>query len=256
MYPRFRLIVADGHGIAESHFAHFFKKIMEELRELFPHVPPDRLESVLRSCKGRVEDAAAILADDNQPAQTCTQPENLQVKQDLINVNLPAECFTVDLFKKALASQKTKIWHDTDNLPNFKTAAFFDLKDGNCGPHALASMLTFMTNEVPTKLSEHQFMAKEIREYVSDFLFLNWLNPSMIANEPWHDIVYFSHNVAISDEERSSFPDWGPDPMKRLEAWVMERDEHFYTQSDFISFNEAMQHHGISAVFRIWRKVR
>lgn len=230
---------------------------MEDLQQLFPHISPDRLISVLQSCDGRLEDAAGLLADDPESSNTSPDDSLETFHKPTSDVNLPADCFTVQLFNTASSSNRTKIWHATQHLPNFKTACFYDLKDGNCGPHALAMMLTFMTSTpMPTKLAEHQFVAKEIREYISDFLFLNWMKTSMIAKEPWHEIVYFSHNLAVTDEERESFPDWGNDPERRLEHWIMERDDHFYTQSDFVSFNEAMRHHGIQVVFRIWRKVR
>jgi hypothetical protein len=236
-------------------FAFFLKKYMEKLRELFPHHSSSQLEDALQQCQGQLDDAANILFAASQTQET--HDEQGASYQQPTNVNLPADCFTVSIFNRAFGSSRTKIWHETDCLPSFTTPCFYALADGNCGPHALGMMVTFLTGAcMPDKIAEHRFVAKEIREYVSDFLFLNWTKHSKIAKEPWHEIVYFSHNLAITDEERDSYPDWGSDPTDRLERWIMERDSHFFTQSDFVCFNEAMQHYGVCVVFRIWRQVR
>tara|TARA_Y100000748_G_C15501484_1_gene490291 strand:- start:813 stop:1721 length:909 start_codon:yes stop_codon:yes gene_type:complete len=224
---------------------------MDVLHELFPHHSICQIEAALHQSNGRLDDAASILSERERESL-----EDINQEPSIANVNLPADCFTVSLFNKASASHRTKIWHETDCIPNFKTPCFRALTDGNCGPHALGIMLSFLTDSMPSKLTEHKYVAKEIREYVSDYLFLNWTNTSNIAKEPWHEIVYISHNLAITDEERQMFPDWGMDPEERKQNWIKERDDHFYTQSDFVCFNEAMQHHGISVIFRIWRQQR
>lgn len=231
---------------------------METLHQLFPHHQTDHLLCALQQCNGNVEDAADLIISTRQEEsqiESQVGPESMLPPSDA-NVNLPAECFIVNLFKEVPSTQ-TMIWHETDCIPNFKTPCFYALTDGNCGPHALGMMLNFMAHKsVPLQAAEHSFVAKEVREYVSDFLFLNWCATSKIANEAWHEIVYYSHNVAVTEEERDTYPDWGADPGDRLERWIMERDDHFYTQSDFVCFNEAMQHHGIFVVFRIWRQNR
>ena len=81
-----------------------FLQKMEDLQQLFPHLPPDRLLSVLQSCNGQLEDAAALLLENNPELSNPSNEEegNKQVMHNVAaNVNLPADCFTVQLFNKA-----------------------------------------------------------------------------------------------------------------------------------------------------------
>ena len=142
-----------------------------------------------------------------------------------------------------------------EHLPTAKTGAFMSLKDGNCCPHAIALCLAFLTDSVPSKRKQHIMLSKCVRDTVTHFLALNWEHTSLLTGLPWHQIVYFAHNLSIPDTERQEFPDWGCTADERWESWSNEVSTLYFNTSEILAFCEMMRMSTISLpiTFRLWR---
>jgi len=245
---------------------------LRQLHQMFPSRHRDYLSAVLLQCNNSFQDAVNLitsssLEDEVQevgppPAsqglpRSNAQPQPRPSSSSGVTLNLPSNKFHIaNLLEKAASTNLlTCEQHspfDNQYVPDASTECFYSLLNGDCGPHALGTMLMQM---VECKLTmKHEKFAEKVREYVKEFLRLNWFNVSKISKQPWHEIQYLTHNIAVTPDERLDYPDWGPDPLKRLEQWEAEFGDILFAPSEFICFKEAMEAHGIFAVFRIWRR--
>ena len=245
---------------------------LRQLHQMFPSRHRDFLSAVLLQCNNRFQDAVNLIISSqledevqdvgSQPAsqglpRSNAQPQAQPSSSSGVTLNLPKKCHIVNLFEKAASTNllTCKQTSPTDNqyFPDVTTACYYSLTNGDCGPHALGTMLMQMTAYHPKIL--HKPIAIQVRKYIQEYLRLNWFNVSKISKQPWHEMMYLAHNLAVPPDERRDNPHWGPDPRNRLQKWEAECKNCYFSQSEFICFNEAMEAHGIFAVFRMWRQL-
>ena len=226
----------------------FFKK-METLVALFPRADTSFLQSVLDGHNGDVETAAEALLD--QPAETLISPSE---NSDFEGPTLPQNCYLMNIAQQAAVTDGITRASVSDFLPSIKTQAFRSINNGDCAPHAMGLVLTFIIQKLPKVKAEDEFLARAVREAILDFLFMNWSKKSLLSRIAWHEIVYFAHNVAIPAEERETYADWGDSEYSRRDAWMKERDTLYFTTSEFLVFCEMMRQIDLPIVFRLWRQ--
>ena len=217
---------------------------MEVLVSLFPEQPRTALEAALRNAKFDVDKAALLVIEG-------------KVQVQVPSVNMPdmsdMEINVLELAKNVKFGKHMILQHEF--LPTAKTGAFMSLKDGNCCPHAMALCLAFLTDTIPSKQKQHNVLSTSMRDTVTHFLALNWEQKSLLTGLPWHQIVYFAHNLSIPDSEREQFPDWGCTADKHWEGWSNEASTLYFHTSEILALCEMMRMSSISLpiTFRLWR---
>ena len=217
---------------------------MEVLVSLFPEQPRAALEAALRNAKFDVDTAATLVIEGSVEVQ---RP----------SINMPdmsgMEINVLQLAKDVKPDKHMILQHE--HLPTAKTSAFMSLKDGNCCPHAMALCLAFLTDTIPSKQKQHVVLSTCMRDTVTHFLALNWEQRSLLTDLPWHQIVYFAHNLSIPDSEREQFPDWGCTADERWEGWSNEASTLYFHTSEILALCEIMRMSTISLpiTFRLWR---
>ena len=217
---------------------------MEVLVSLFPEQPRAALEAALRHAKFDVDTAATLVIEGKVQIErpSVTLPD---VSGMAINV--------LQLAKDVKPDKHMILQHE--HLPTAKTSAFMSLKDGNCCPHAMALCLAFLTDSIPSKQKQHVVLSTCMRDTVMHFLALNWEQRSLLTDLPWHQIVYFAHNLSIPDSEREQFPDWGCTSEERWTGWSNEASTLYFHTSEILALCEMMRMSSISLpiTFRLWR---
>ena len=87
---------------------------------------------------------------------------------------------------------------------------------------------------------------------------MNWTNKCSFTDIPWHQIVYYNHNLSIPDDERMNFPEWGCSSHDHWNGWNREVSEMYFTTSEIMAFCEFIRSSEVSLpiTFRLWRKQR
>ncbi len=222
---------------------------MELLQTLVPHMTHESLTDLIRHHNGSIDDAvASILESDGE--QASSSAGNAAI--------LPVNTKIIDLAK----SYNTQVNNGicliclTDHYPNTRTATFPSIKDGNCLAHAMGLTLSQLCNNIPHTVAEHKELGQEVRSCIYDFMWLNWDRMSLLTSTTWHETVYLAHCVGITEEERLTYNDWGDTAQDRLDAWMKERENLYFTTSEVLAFCEIMHHMDIYIVFRTWRRVK
>lgn len=231
---------------------------METLNFLFPGVSHSTKESALRSAKFDVDLAATLIVEDKVKDVQGKQSSMQQVASSR-GVNLPlvpnSDLNLLNL-ARSVSHDKHSMIHITDNLPNTTSPSFYSLKDGNCCPHALGLSIAFLCDMMPSKKAEHISFATSMRDLILNFLAINWESRSLLTDLPWHQIVYFAHNLSIPDTERVQYPDWGCTANDHWIGWTREANDLYLHTSEMLALCEMLRKSDISLpiTFRLWRK--
>jgi hypothetical protein len=216
----------------------------ESLKSLFPSADTALIQFMLDSNDGNVEHTAEELLHQ-LPSQ----------HQEPNNVSTLPEGYIMDMAKEAVVTNMMNAGV-YDSIPNTRTPAFTSVRNGDCAPHAMGLALAFIVDKLPKAEAEHEYLATQVRQTIIDFLTINWTKESLLSQSVWHELVYFAHNVAITEEEREIYGDWGESASSRMEGWMKERDSLFFTTSEFLAFCEIMRQINIPIVFRLWKQKR
>lgn len=229
---------------------------MEALIALFPSADPSVLQIVLDSCDDNLEVAVETLFDQfpSSSHDATPSPAASQTPAQPSQPILPRNCHVMDLAEQAICTRAVPRARVDQHLPSINTQTFRSVHNGDCAPHAMGMVLAFIVKQLPKTLSEHEFLAHSVRNTILEFLSANWTKRSALSRIPWHELVYFAHNVAIPASERETYADWGQSDLSRKDAWMRERDELYFTTSEFLAFCEMMHQINLPLVFRLWRQ--
>lgn len=220
------------------------------LKELLPNVEFSRIKMVYEHHNCNVERASEALFSSDFEKEYVGGVMDETTRQPTYSEE------TTHLKFLAQACRDFPIIDVTEKEPNTRTVAFYSLGNGDCAPHCMGMALAFLSKSLPKLKAEHEFLGKTVRDSIIDFLEKNWDKTSLTTGVEWHETVYMSHNLAITEEERETYGDWGETSSTRLECWKRERDELFFTTSEFLAFHELMKTMGVPIIFRMWRQDR
>jgi len=236
---------------------------MEALRELFPSHAPTVLAEALRRCHGNIDNAATWmfehridLIDDtfsrSSSSTSSTSTSSTSTLMSAVSMPVSGICirFANDIGRKDLPTI-----HIEENLPNLRTSPFYSDATGDCAFHAMGLAVSMLNDKVLSTTKQHKQMASDMRVNICDYQILNWTTTSVFGNMPWHTIITMAHNVAITQDERDEYGDWGTDAETQKIAWQSEMHSLYGTTSEFLALCEMMHTMRVPIVFRVWRKV-
>ena len=142
-----------------------------------------------------------------------------------------------------------------DMKPDKSTQVFPNVKNGNCCPGALVQILHSLADiPLARRIAEMEVHAASMRDTIFHYQLLNFDRNCMVTNQPWHDMIAMSHNIGITESETTEYGVW-PDTMEgRMEKWMEERDNFYFTTSEIMAFYEMMVCKGVQLVIRVWRQ--
>ena len=107
---------------------------------------------------------------------------------------------------------------------------------------------------VARRAAEMVLHAASMRDTIFHYQLLNFDRKCMVTNQSWHEMIAMSHNIGITESETTEYGVW-PDSMEgRMQKWMEERDNFYFTTSEIMAFYEMMVVKGAQLVIRVWRQ--
>ena len=212
---------------------------LRALRALRPDWSSQQVENFLREHDSNANDAALALLDER--IINIVEPIMPIEEKDVIHaMNIAAT-------KRAVRT--------LDMKPDKGTQVFPNVKNGNCCPGALMQIVhTLADIPLARRVAEMEVHAASMRETIFHYQLLNFDRNCMVTNQSWHEMIAMSHNIGITESETTEYGVW-PDTMEgRMEKWIEERDNFYFTTSEIMAFYEMMVVKGAQLVIRVWRQ--
>ena len=130
------------------------------------------------------------------------------------------------------------------------------IDDGNClfGVIILAISRELSQKQDTAKNDVIPIMTPLLRNYIYEHIREAWFQNSIFTGTPWHELVYFTHNLGTTSEEREEYGDWGDDPIDRLNHFMTEYDTFYGSVPELLAFSEIMLlNYDIRVCFRIFK---
>mgnify|MGYP004248866903 CR=1 FL=1 len=142
-----------------------------------------------------------------------------------------------------------------DMKPDKGTQVFPNVKNGNCCPGTLMQIVhTLADIPLARRVAEMELHAASMRDTIFHYQLLNFDRNCMLTNQSWHEMIAMSHNIGITESETTEYGVW-PDSIEgRMEKWLEERDNFYFTTSEIMAFYEMMVVKGAHLVIRVWRQ--
>jgi hypothetical protein len=221
---------------------------METLHALRPDWSLREVETFLREHNSNANDAALALLDDPiaEGAIAASIAPIMPIEEkDVIDAMNIAGSRMVQM----------RVIRTLDVKPDKSTQVFPNVKNGNCCPGALMQIVHSLANiPLVRRVAEMELHAASMRETIFHYQLLNFDRACMVTNQSWHEMIAMSHNIGITESETIDFGIW-PDSMEgRMEKWMEERDQFYFTTSEIMAFYEMMVCKGAQLVIRVWRQ--
>lgn len=152
-------------------------------------------------------------------------------------------------FKKLSDIPKTSLKNNSKVKKSVKTLESH-VMDGNC---LFGVIGLFFKREEEDACQ----IACDLRECIYDHIKEMWFEECIFTNQAWHEMIYLTHNVAVTALEREEYTDWGENPTEQLHRFVMEKDSFYGSVPELLAFCEIMLLYFDTRVcFRIFKHVQ
>ena len=217
---------------------------MEALLALRPDWSLQQMDDFVRQHNSNPNDAALALLDGVDRVDRFSKPIMPIEEKDVISA--------MDIATK-IVSRMTAAF--IDMKPNKHTQVFPNVKDGNCCPGALMQIVHLLADiPLARRKAEMELSAASMRETIFHYQLLNFERESFVTQQPWHEMIAMSHNIAITESETTEYGVWPNSVEGRMERWFEERDNFYCTTSEIMAFYEMMVIKGMQIVIRVWRQ--
>ena len=143
---------------------------------------------------------------------------------------------------------------DIPRPEDFRQRLETGVKNGDCLPACFAVMLECM-HQGHVSSQELETAAAKIRSELIEWIKLHWLDYPIFSPEmPVHELMWMTHDMGITAQERRVCGEWGDNPTDRLKAYMEQSHRIYFSDTEMLLFSCMMyEKRKLPILFRTWR---
>lgn len=128
------------------------------------------------------------------------------------------------------------------------------VKNGDCLPACFAALLECM-HQGHISSQGLEAPAAKIRSELIEWIELHWLDYPVFSPEmPVHELMWMTHDMGITAQERKARGEWGDNPTDRLKAYLEQSNRIYFSDTEMLLFSCMLyEKRQLPVLFRTWR---